>query len=152
MKALTLIQPWAWAIAHAGKRTENRSWAPPASIIGHQIAIHAGKKYDGLAAKEIIYSRLGTPPSKSVCARGAVVAVATVVGWRHPGHGGVGGSGITIEDDPWWGGPDCVAWLLDGVRALRHPVPCAGQLGLWQLPAAVEAEVLQQIRDPVKRH
>jgi len=26
MKALSLRQPWAWAILHAGKRVENRTW------------------------------------------------------------------------------------------------------------------------------
>ena len=26
MKALTIKQPWAWAIIHAGKDIENRDW------------------------------------------------------------------------------------------------------------------------------
>lgn len=26
MKALTVCQPWAWAIVHHTKRIENRSW------------------------------------------------------------------------------------------------------------------------------
>lgn len=43
MHALTIIQPWAWAVAHAGKDVENRTWAPPAALIGQDIAIHAGK-------------------------------------------------------------------------------------------------------------
>lgn len=44
MKALTLHQPWATCIAQHGKRVENRTWAPPPSIIGQRIAIHAGMK------------------------------------------------------------------------------------------------------------
>lgn len=46
MKALTLHQPWATCIAHHGKRVENRTWAPPQSIVGQRIAIHAGMKLD----------------------------------------------------------------------------------------------------------
>ena len=27
MKAVSVHQPWAWAILHAGKNVENRTWA-----------------------------------------------------------------------------------------------------------------------------
>jgi len=40
MKALTIRQPWAWAIFHAGKDIENRDW--PTRLRG-RIAIHAAK-------------------------------------------------------------------------------------------------------------
>lgn len=44
LKALTVLQPWAWCIAHAGKTVENRTWAP-GSYRG-PLAIHAGRTYD----------------------------------------------------------------------------------------------------------
>lgn len=40
MKAISIRQPWAWLIVHAGKDIENREW--PTSTRG-RIAIHAGK-------------------------------------------------------------------------------------------------------------
>jgi hypothetical protein len=43
MKALSIQQPWAWAILHAGKDIENRTW--PTSIRG-SVLIHAGLKID----------------------------------------------------------------------------------------------------------
>ena len=43
MKALSIQQPWAWAILHAGKDIENRSW--PTNFRG-RILIHAGQKLD----------------------------------------------------------------------------------------------------------
>lgn len=44
MKALSIRQPWAWAILHAGKRVENREWkAPPRSMIGQTFLIHAAQ-------------------------------------------------------------------------------------------------------------
>ena len=38
-KAITLYPIWAWAIVHAGKMVENRSW--PTQYRG-RLAIHAG--------------------------------------------------------------------------------------------------------------
>ena len=46
MKALTVKQPWAWAIIHGGKDVENRSWMPNLGPRGMRIAIHAGKGWD----------------------------------------------------------------------------------------------------------
>lgn len=43
MKALSIQQPWAWAIIHAGKDIENRSWV---TGVRGRILIHAGKKLD----------------------------------------------------------------------------------------------------------
>ena len=40
MHALTLRHPWVWAVAHLGKRIENRTWEPPEDLIGKHIAIH----------------------------------------------------------------------------------------------------------------
>ncbi|MDD5394961.1 MAG: ASCH domain-containing protein [Thiothrix sp.] len=43
MKALSIQQPWAWAILNAGKDIENRDWYTP---VRGRILIHAGKKID----------------------------------------------------------------------------------------------------------
>lgn len=44
--ALTILQPWACAIVHGPKRVENRTWAPPAYLVGQRIWLHAGKAFD----------------------------------------------------------------------------------------------------------
>jgi hypothetical protein len=44
MKALSIMQPWAWLIVNGHKDVENRSWST--SFRG-PVLIHAGKKYDG---------------------------------------------------------------------------------------------------------
>jgi hypothetical protein len=44
MKAISLWQPWASLIAIGVKGQETRSWAPPRSIVGKRIAIHAARK------------------------------------------------------------------------------------------------------------
>lgn len=90
---LTLWQPMASAIPLLGKRVENRPWAPPRSILGQRIAIHAAavSKRDGFKLPIPVparyqdlfvryadgsWGRRGTPG----LALGAVVAVARVVG------------------------------------------------------------------------
>ena len=43
MKALSVRQPWAWAIIHAGKDVENRTWG---TRYHGPLLIHASKNYD----------------------------------------------------------------------------------------------------------
>lgn len=60
MKAISLWQPWASLIACGAKPYETRSWAPPQSLIGQTIAIHAAKKIDKEAARfaqDIMYGQ-----------------------------------------------------------------------------------------------
>lgn len=132
MKALTLWQPWAHAVAHFGKRIENRPWKPWPSIVGQVVAIHAAAKVDpiGEAAVEGWVRRhtgLLLPPAASL-PRGAIVATARVTGV------------LTESESPWFVGP--FGWTLDEVVALPAPVPCRGAQGLWTVPPEVEALVL----------
>lgn len=60
MRAISLWQPWAQLIACGAKPYETRDWAPPYSLIGQRIAIHAAKKIDKGAAEfaeELVYGQ-----------------------------------------------------------------------------------------------
>lgn len=132
--AVTLRQPWAWAIAHCGKRIENRTWSPRHSLIGQRIAIHAGKSMDEDGFRWLYKRKLITvpfPPAAHV--RGAIVAVATYQG------------AVRQSDDPWFFGP--VGWVLSDVVSLLAPVPCRGALGLWIVPDDVRIEIWSQLQD-----
>ena len=76
LRGLTLWQPWAWAIAHGGKRIENRPWRPWPSIVGELIAIHAAARVDvatEAAAAEWIRQRTGVGvPEAATLPRGAM--------------------------------------------------------------------------------
>lgn len=147
MKALTLWQPWSWAIAHAGKRVENRTWAPPASVIGQRIAIHAGKKLDVGAHNSLIAHDVACPADyEDGYVRGAVESVATIHGYVicEEGHAKAHGKAdCRIVHNMWFTGP--IGWVLTDVVALPAPVPCRGAQGLWTLPADVESAVLSQV-------
>ena len=77
-RAISVRQPWAWAIVHAGKDVENRSEAAmrffrPA--IGKRVHIHAGKKMadDDYAFAVEYMAKLGvTPPVREQLAFGSI--------------------------------------------------------------------------------
>lgn len=114
-KTLTIKQPWADAITHGTKRTENRTWT---TKYRGQILIHAGTAYDPMG-RFIITDRdaLNSWPDT----RKAIIAVAELVDV----HAAADGCCAP------WGEPNVYHWQLADVTALPEPVPCNGRLGLW---------------------
>lgn len=131
LKALTIWRPWSDAIAASVKLIENRSWKPPASAIGSQIAIHSGKKFDHDAAKEILSSGLWVPPSEDESPAGAIVAVAMLE------------NVVEESDSPWFTGR--YGWVFSDVQRLANPVWCRGAQGLWQVPDDVASSVVEEV-------
>jgi hypothetical protein len=138
LSALTLHQPWATAIVDGPKRIENRSWSPPARLLGGGfIAIHAGKTFDPEALEWIVEDELWAqaPRRRAEYPAGAIVGVAEVIGVadieRDPTH--------AAALDPWACGPRC--WLLGRVWGLAEPVPSRGAQGLWPVDDDVAALV-----------
>jgi hypothetical protein len=123
---LTLMQPWAAAIVHGPKRIENRDWQPPAGMIGHYLAIHAGKKYDKRWETELfIWDQMNCDfPFSAGHVHSAIVGVARLK------------EVVEQSSDPWFFGQ--FGWVLDEVVAI-DPIPCSGKQGLWTLPADVLA-------------
>lgn len=132
-RAITVRQPWAWAIAHRGKDVENREWAT--SWTG-PLLIHAGKGIDladiptvakstGFHAEEI--DRWIIP--------GAVLAVATMTG-EHVCSG---------KCSRLWAVSGAHHFQLTHVRPLDQPIPTKGALGLWRPAADLLAAVREQI-------
>ncbi|MFJ8855219.1 hypothetical protein [Streptomyces sp. NPDC102437] len=131
MRALTVRQPWAGAIAYAGKNIENRvqRWSYRGPVL-----IHSGATIDRAARKH--------PPLAAVI-RGlqldqrAVIAVARIVDC-HADDG---------ECTP-WSLPGHYHYVLTDVTPLPLPVPHErGQLGLWIPPAELVARVRLQLDD-----
>ena len=124
MKVLTIRQPWAWAIAHAGKDIENRSW------ITHYrgpVAIHAG-----LGRAEISELPRGVRrPVESELISGAIIAVVDLVDI------------IDTSRSKWFEGD--FGWVLKNVKRLRKPVRCTGRLGLWSPSPSILRRVKEQL-------
>lgn len=144
LRALTLWPEWAWAITHLGKRCENRSWAPPRYLLGHRIAIHAGKSLGGRPGQEATNDAVlsirtmlkrAEPDQTSSpykvrdlveCTKSAIVATARLVSWDW-------------EMKTGWDVPGEVHWRLDDVVVLKEPAPCKGRQGLWTVTAEILA-------------
>ncbi|GAA2509367.1 hypothetical protein GCM10010406_52270 [Streptomyces thermolineatus] len=125
VRALTIRQPWADAITHSTKRTENRT--RPTSCRG-LVLLHAGLQTDPTA---LLPERATTRPG----VRGAVIGTARITDCHRATDGCCAP----------WGFPDAWHWQLADVHALADPVPCRGALGLWRPGDAVLTAVLAQL-------
>lgn len=115
MKTLSVIQPWAWAIIHAGKTVENRTWE---CAYRGELAIHASKEYD-LQGREWIEQEFRIAvPGPSDCPRGGVIGMVQMVDC------------VTRHSSPWFFGP--FGFVLAEPQSIR-PIPTRGQLGIFEV-------------------
>ncbi|GGT85485.1 hypothetical protein [Streptomyces coeruleorubidus] len=128
MKALTVRQPWAGAIAHQTKCVENRSWKLPTKHEGARILIHAGAQPDRHA--QVYGDHLDV--------YSAVVAVATIAGCHFDN-----GNQVCCS---YWAQPNLYHWELADVVTLPEPVPAKGALGFWTPAEDLLAAVEQQLQ------
>ncbi|MFH8813047.1 ASCH domain-containing protein [Streptomyces hygroscopicus] len=130
IRALTVRQPFADAIIHGAKRTENRTQRAPRKSLGQTILIHAGKEphASGVVAADFTHDKW--PDT-----RGAIIGIAKLTGC-HPESGD-----CCVP----WGMTGCWHWELSDVTALAKPVPATGMLGLWTPPDDVLAAVQNQL-------
>lgn len=127
--ALSVRQPWAWAIMYAGKDIENRSW----QAVNHglrqrgRIALHASKGLSRLEADEFrnfyvdleVEHKLKLPrlPLWSDLHRGGIIGSVEVI------------DVVSESGSPWFFGPRGLV--------LRDPTPCefipaVGALGYFE--------------------
>lgn len=139
MKAITVRQPWAWAIASGAKNIENRTQG---SRYRGPLAIHAGRGWSERGSespliRQLHGDRLGftipVAPMRNVelFPVGAVIAVVQLVDthpdtgccrpWGESAYVGAGGRLRTAIHH----------LVLDDIRALPAPLPARGALGLW---------------------
>jgi hypothetical protein len=113
MKALSLQQPWAWAIIHAGKDIENRTW------IKHfrgTFAVHAS----GTLMRHAEFPRGALRPEPEDLVTSAIIGFVDLV------------DVVTVHRSRWFAGP--IGFVLANPRPLRAAVPCKGKLGFWEIP------------------
>jgi hypothetical protein len=132
MKALTIEQPWVWAILNAGKDVENRSWQ---TKYRGWIALHASKSAQRL--DDVDFPRGIQKPEKEDLVCSAICGVAYL-------------SDIRDKSKSKWfyrpgRGETNYGWVLTKVKKLRKPVPCDGILGLWKVPPGVMTSIKRQL-------
>jgi hypothetical protein len=110
MKAITIRQPWAWAIVFADKDIENRPWH---TMYRGPLLIDAGAAY---RADVSLPRGVHTPPRGDLDFS-AILGVVDLV------------DVVERSRSRWFLGE--YGFVLENPRALSRPIPCKGQLGLW---------------------
>jgi lambda repressor-like predicted transcriptional regulator len=154
MYAISIRQPWAYAILNLGKNVENRTWLPPQRVIGKRIAIHVSKtlpkRYLDESLKELTQDERQEKKILDAISDtlGKIVAVATLSGafivqadGTIPTSRGI--VSLNHTGSRYASGPAC--WCLDNVVALKTPIKAVGHLGLFTLTHSEEEILLQQV-------
>lgn len=157
MKALSIRQPWAWAILNVGKDVENREWkdnganmAQARTLQNSDILIHTGQtmaRRDYLdfmeTAKAILHPRdLARTPNRGEFQLGGIVGIARFAGIVHDRMQPEEYSRIDLRQaraSHWFFGP--YGFLLKNARATGF-VRCSGALGFFNVPHTLVREAL----------
>lgn len=128
--ALSIRQPWAWAILHAGKDIENRDW--PTKLRG-PICIHAAKGMTGDEFNDFVrtihcvslvrpFPPGATVPLASELRRGGIVGTAEIVDC------------VEASASPWFFGR--YGFVLRNVQPVDF-IPVKGALGFFDWRAKI---------------
>lgn len=140
MKGLTIRPPWPFAIFNLGKDIENRDWF---NDIRGTIAVQASKtvtRGDYGADIDWIQSCIGLDAANAIpdwkhSVRGAIVGTVEIIGC------------VRRYESPWFLGK--FGFVLRNPIALAEPIPFTGQLGFWDVPIDIEAELIRQKAAPL---
>lgn len=123
MKALSILQPWAYAILHLRKDVENRTWR---TNFRGRFLIHTGKGfdvdgYDWLNSLRII--ALGIElPKRDEFPRGGIVGSSVIRDC------------VQTSESPWFFGP--YGFVLQGAKPMSF-IPYRGERGWFDVPDAL---------------
>lgn len=114
MKALSILQPYAWLITTGSKDIENRTW-----WTGYRgpVLIHAGKTYPKWEYKQDAEGDDTYPSRESMI--GGIVGIATITDC------------VKESENPWFNGP--WGFVLTDRRACPL-VPMLGERGFFDVP------------------
>lgn len=166
--ALSVRQPWAWAILHANKRVENRDWAPDPDYWtgpGLMLALHACKAGHLRPGKPIHYAdqldvlddvkgmvaswhnaeAAGGPPAarSPLTPQMLLEHCGCIVGVMRIECVIDTWAELAKEQRPWFCGR--FGWVIGEVLALPRPIPCRGLQKLWALGPAEREEIGRQL-------
>jgi ASCH domain len=127
VKALTLQQPWAWAVIYGGKDVENRRWR---TAYRGPLLIHAGKNADPDPEAHARLLWTMADPEAFAQPRGAFKAREAIIGFVYL-------SDVLTDSPSRWATAGSYHWVMEFPSPVDPLVPCRGRPGLWVPPAAV---------------
>ena len=139
MQALSVPQPWAWAIARGHKTHVNRAFD---TCYRGPLAIYASSRADTRHVLNQAIREANAGSTDPVAAIGGIVAVVTLKGVCTAGM-----SGRQCACGR-WAFAGSYHWQVADPRPLRLPVLALGQPDLWELAPAVAAGVARMAGMP----
>src|SRR5580704_6431023 len=135
MKALSIRQPWAWLILHAGKDIENRNWQRrnPALRFRGTCLIHAGIARQPISDELRAWIRQTSGvdlPRSDELPRGGIVGQVDVI------------DVVRASPSAWFEGP--CGLLLSNPEPLPFS-PCRGKLGFFRPAPDCESPASPQV-------
>jgi activating signal cointegrator 1 len=142
MKAISLWQPWASAVAVGAKTIETRTWWTPHR---GRLAIHAAKK-DTPELREFFSWKVCDPLRRAGFAQfeqlpfGAIIATCRLVECLHATD-----VDCLTDQERALGdySPGRYAWVFEDIEPLEKPVPCRGFQSLFDWPQPVRRETAE---------
>jgi hypothetical protein len=119
LPAISIKQPWAYAILHFGKDVENRTWDLPRKFLGKTVLVHAGKRFDDDGYSHLVLQGYSLPPF-SVFNTGGIVGMLTFSSHRTP-----------APRSP-WAEPGLHWWPIASAMWLKY-FACKGSLGFFNV-------------------
>jgi hypothetical protein len=133
MRAISVQQPWPYAIFHEGKDVENRDFRPTIELPA-DIAIQVSNNIDKKPKLPTGFEHLADlPEAYSPEERGCVVGVVTL-------------EEIVEDDSSIWRQGARYGWRLSNPRLLTEPVEMSGN----QTTKEVPPDVLQKIKSRLR--
>jgi hypothetical protein len=132
VQAISVQQPWAFAIARGGKGVSNQ--AVPTAYRG-PLLVHASMRVDLKACDRPLIRSAGWDPRDPLATIGAVIAMADLDDVCSAAvRGGSCDCGA-------WAEPGAHHWRLASVKALPRPIIALGRPDLWQPSPTLMTEV-----------
>jgi len=128
MKALSLKQPWAWAVLHTDKDVENRSW-----YCGYRgpLVIHGSKNWDQKGYEFLVYRMDVWVPEKERHVFGALQGIVEMVDC------------VDRCDSRWFFGD--WGFVFEDPREFKRPIPWRGQQMLFDVPDSIIKRALEGV-------
>lgn len=132
MRAISVQQPWAFAMARGGKGVFNQ---PAPTGYRGPVLVYASLRVDLGACDSPLVLAAGWDPGDPLATVGAVIAVAGIEDVC---------SGAVLDgscDCGPWADAEAHHWRLADVTPLPRPVVALGKVGLWEPSATLVTEV-----------
>jgi hypothetical protein len=136
VRAISIKQPWAWAVARGHRKISSQMMS---TAYRGPLLVHAAMRVDLGSCHSPLLRAAGWDPQDPLATLGTVIAVAELADICTAEV-----EGTRCDCGP-WAEPGTYHWRLTEVRALPRPMVSLGWLGLWEPQTTLVTDVLAML-------